>query len=129
MTATIKKEDKGVQGTTASQTKSHGDVSKGTLKTVEEQIKFFDGLALLVKKKRVLERHKEALGKLELPDEVHESFGASGTNDITISIEDSTGKEYQITNTKLVQELRAFLVEKVGSEIAVCDSKILSYGA
>jgi len=91
-------------------------------------MKFYDGLSVLVKKKRVLEKHKEALAGLELPDEVHDKFSNANNGNITITISDCNGDEYEIINPKLVQETRNFLTQIVDTEIQSCDHKIMTYG-
>lgn len=152
MTTATKKEVKGTPGVNASQNKTNGkqngkavngtaipaakqevfdaSVYKPTSKpqTIEEQMKFFDGLAFLVKKKRVLEKHKEAIAELELPDEVNDKFSNEKNGQIVITLMDCNGEEYEITNAKLVQDTRDFLAHIVEKEITDCEQKIMQYG-
>lgn len=135
MTTTTKKEDKGAQGATASQTKTNGTTVHPATekvsvkpKSIEEQMKFFDGLSHLVKTKRVLEKHREVVASLTVPAGELEKFDTEKRYGVGITLHDDAGNEYEVTNPKLVNELQEYLRATIDRKIAEFDQKILLYG-
>lgn len=152
MTTTTKKEGKGTQGVNASQTKAATPASAkpangttvpaktgtvaiplhkptGKPQSIEEQMKFFDGLASLVSIKRRFEAHREAILELHVSDEELAKFGAEKRTVAKILLIDESDNEYAITNPLLVQETQEYLVTTLDRRIDECDRKIMAYAS
>ncbi len=148
MNTTIKKEDKGTQGVNASQTKSNGKhapaevqvvkpveklpiaspVLNGKPKTIEEQMKYFDGLAILVSIKRRFETHREAVVELTISEEELVKFETEKRYGVRISLHDESNNEYAINNAKLVKDVQTYLLNLLNARIEEYDQKIMLYG-
>ncbi len=130
MSNTTKKEDKGIQGMTTSQTKTNGEATatKTAPKTVEEQMKFFDGLSQLVGIKRRFEKHREAVAKLVVPTEALEQFDTDRRYNVGITLHDDAGNEYEIINPKLLKEMQEHLLATLDTKLVEFDQKIMEYG-
>jgi len=152
MTTTIKREVKGTQGVNASQTKTattatNAKPANGTAvpaakpetvipphkpigkpQTIDEQMKYFDGLSQLVSIKRRFEAHKEAILELHVSDDELAKFGAEKRTVAKIMLIDESDNEYAITNPLLVQEVQGHLVNVLDRRIAKKKKKIMTYG-
>ena len=151
-----KTEEKGTQGVNASQTKGNDPKTNGQAtaaktngatttpkteekpavpkvngfkqKTIEEQMKFFDGLATLVNIKRRCETHKQAISDMSFPDEELTKFETEKRYGIRITLHGDDNDDYVINNPKLVKEVQTYLLNVIDGKIAEYDEKITLYG-
>ncbi len=151
MKTTTKKEVTGTQGVNASQNKATASNNAkpvngtavpaakteavvplhkplGRPQTIDEQMKYFDGLSQLVSIKRRFEAHKEAILELHVSDDEIAAFGAEKRTVAKIMLIDENDNEYTINNPLLVQEVQMHLVNVLDRRLADCNHKILNYG-
>ena len=142
MNTTTKKEVKGTQGATTSLTKKteparngtavNGELQKETSttksKTIEEQMKYFDGLSSLVSIKRRFETHKEALLELTISDEELVKFETEKHHGLRIILRDENNHTYEINHPKLVKDVKGFLLTTLDGKITEYNQKIMLYG-
>ncbi len=96
-------------------------------KTIEEELKHFEGLEKLIRNRRILAKHLTKINSLEIDDEDLLEFENTKNDWIKIELMDRDGENYEIDAPVLVRELHLDLIKRVESKIAMYDQKILAY--
>ena len=96
-------------------------------KTIEEQLKHFEGLEKLINNRRILAQHLNKINGLEIDDDDLEFIENEHNDWIAIRLMDRSGNSYEIEAPALVRELQQDLIKRVENKLGLYDQKILAY--
>jgi hypothetical protein len=96
-------------------------------KTIEEQLKHFEGLEKLIKSRRILAQHLGKINYLEIDDDALEFIENEQNDWIGLKLIDRAGRIYEIEAPALVRELHQDLIKRVENKLGLYDQKILAY--
>ncbi len=126
-TTTPKSEEKATEPKTVPPTPPKVVETPPKPKTIEEQLKHFEGMEKLIKSRRILAQHLGNIKGLEIDEDALEFIESEQNDWLSIKLMDRSGRTYEIEAPALVRELQQDLIKRVENKLAQYDQKILAY--